>query len=180
MKTLVDKYACVYFGKLPWKIGNHVRNRSWRYALLFDLQMHCFFASIYRKWFPWEYTDGHTRSGRGNVHVWLTRYVPLPFFFVPSTSKLCLVEVYEIFKFKKIIQFHNLVSLNWVAILLQFALNRVRIEGFQQHSPNQTSFNSSPSPTPGEVSSLIHNDNSAKTAWSVFFRVKNEKKLYPR
>ena len=46
---------------------------------------------------------------------------------------------------KKTIQFHNLVSLNRVAILLQFALNRVKIEGFQQHSPNQTSFKSSSS-----------------------------------
>ena len=90
MKTLVDKYACVYFGKLPSKIGNHVRNRSWQYALFLYLQMHCFFASIYGKWFPWEFTEGHTRSGRGNVHDWLTRYVPRPFFFAPTTSKLLL------------------------------------------------------------------------------------------
>ena len=87
-------------------------------------------------------------------------------------SYFCMVQVYGIFKFKKIIQFHNLASLNRVAILLQFALNRVGIEAFQQHSPNHTSFKSSP----GEVFSLIHNDNSAKTAQPVFSRVKNEKK----
>ena len=29
---------------------------------------------------------------------------------------------------------------------MYFALNRVRIEGFQQHSPNKTSFESSPLP----------------------------------
>ena len=34
--------------------------------------------------------------------------------------------------------------LNRVAILMHFALKRVRIEGFQQHSLNQTSFKSSP------------------------------------
>ena len=34
--------------------------------------------------------------------------------------------------------------LNRVAILMHFALKRVRIEGFRQHSPNQTSFKSPP------------------------------------
>ena len=43
---------------------------------------------------------------------------------------------------KKIIQLH----LNRVAVLIRFTLNRVRIEGFQQHNPNQTSFKSPPPP----------------------------------
>ena len=38
--------------------------------------LHCFVASIYGKWFPWEFTDKHTLTGgRGDFHVWLTRYV---------------------------------------------------------------------------------------------------------
>ena len=56
--------------------------------------------------------------------------------------------------------------LNRVAILMHFVFTRFRIEGFQQHSPNQTSFNSPP--PPGEVSSLTHNDNSANPALPVF------------
>ena len=36
--------------------------------------------------------------------------------------------------------------LNRVAILMYFALKRARIEGFQQHSPNQTSLKSPPPP----------------------------------
>ena len=60
---------------------------------------------------------------------------------------------------KKIIQLH----LNRVAVLIRFTLNRVRIEGFQQHNPNQTSFKSPPPPHPTERSFLIHNDNLAKS-----------------
>ena len=48
---------------------------------------------------------------------------------------------------------------------MDFALNRVRIEGFQQPSSNQTSFKSPPS---GEVSSLVHNDNSEKAGEAGF------------
>ena len=49
-------------------------------------------------------------------------------------------------------------------------LNRVRIEGLKQHTPNQTFFKSPPPPppTPGEVSSHIHDDNSAKPPSPVF------------
>ena len=50
-------------------------------------------------------------------------------------------------------------------------LNMVRIEGLKQHSPKQTFFTSPPPPpppTPGEVSSHIHDDNSAKTPSPVF------------
>ena len=61
--------------------------------------------------------------------------------------------------------------LNRVAILMHFALKRVRIEGFQQHSLNQTSFKSPP-PPPREVSSLIHNDNLANPALPVFSELK--------
>ena len=75
---------------------------------------------------------------------------------------------------KKTVQFHNLVSLNRVAILLQFALGS-ESKGFSSTAPTILPLNLPP--PPGEVYSLIHNDNLAKTAWSVFFRVKNEKKL---
>ena len=54
--------------------------------------------------------------------------------------------------------------LNRVAILMHFALKRVRIEGFRQHSPNQTSFKSPPR--------LINNDNSANPALPVFSALK--------
>ena len=55
--------------------------------------------------------------------------------------------------------------LNRVAILMHFALKRVRIEGFRQHSPNQTSFKSPPP-------RLINNDNSANPALPVFSALK--------
>ena len=45
---------------------------------------------------------------------------------------------------KKVFNF-TISVLNRVAILMHFALNRVRIEGFQKHSPSQTSLKS-PSP----------------------------------
>ena len=34
---------------------------SWRYVVINN----CFFASIYGKWFPWEFTEGHMHSGAG-------------------------------------------------------------------------------------------------------------------
>ena len=37
--------------------------------------MHCLFAAISGKWFPWEFVDGHTHAwggGGGEFHVWLT------------------------------------------------------------------------------------------------------------
>ena len=36
-------------------------------------QLHCFFASIYGKWFPWEFTDGHMLL-RGKP-PWLAHWV---------------------------------------------------------------------------------------------------------
>ena len=65
--------------------------------------------------------------------------------------------------------------LNRVAIIFEciLPLNRVRIEGFQQH--NQTSFKFPPTPQ-GKVSSPTHNENLAKQALQVFFLVKNQEK----
>ena len=65
--------------------------------------------------------------------------------------------------------------LNRVAIIFEciLPLNRVRIEGFQQH--NQTSFKFPPTPQ-GKVSSPTHNENLAKQALQVFFWVKNQEK----
>ena len=60
--------------------------------------------------------------------------------------------------------------LNRVAIIFEciLPLNRIRIEGFQQH--NQTSFKFPPPPHPqGKVSSPTHNENLAKPALQVFF-----------
>ena len=143
MKTLVDKYACVYFGKLPWKIGNHVRNRSWRYALFLYLKIHCFVASMYGKWFPWEFTMD-TRAQRGETSMFGSLGMCRAHSFLrPLLLSPAWYRFMGSSNLKKTIQFHNLASLNRVAILLQFALNRVRIEGFQQHSPNKTSFKSS-------------------------------------
>ena len=41
--------------------------------------MHCFFASIYGKWFPWEFTDGHTpqAGAGGGVGGELSRFAHL-------------------------------------------------------------------------------------------------------
>ena len=64
-------------------------------------------------------------GGWGNFPVWLTRYVPL-----------CKVEVYGIFNLEKKYSISPFSVLNRVAILMHFALSRVRIEGFQKHSPN--------------------------------------------
>ena len=94
--------------------------------------MHCFFASIYGKWFPWEFTDGHMRS-RGETSMFgsLGMCCSIWYRFMgPSILKKYSISPVSI--------------LNRVAILMLFALKRVRIEEFQQHSPNQTSFKSSP------------------------------------
>ena len=64
----------------------------------------------------------------GNFHVWPTpRYVPL-----------CMVQIYGIFK-KKVFNC-TIQRLKQGCNFTHFALNRDRIEGLQQHSPNQTSF----------------------------------------
>ena len=66
--------------------------------------------------------------------------------------------------------------LNRVAIIFEciLPLNRVRIEGFQQH--NQTFFKFPPTPQ-GKVSSPTHNKNLAKQALQgFFFWVKNQVK----
>ena len=59
-----------------------------------------FLVSIYGKWFPWEFTDGHIHwvmGGGGDFHVWFNQSI-----FGP----LCMIEVYGIFNLKKNIQFH--------------------------------------------------------------------------
>ena len=86
----------------------------------------------------------------------------------------CIVSCLHIWKMvplgvnlKQNIQFHYLVSSTGLQFECILPLNRVRIEGFKQHRPNQTSFN--PPPPPGKVSSLMHNDNPAAKSF-FFFR----------
>ena len=59
-----------------------------------------FLVSIYGKWFPWEFTDGHIlwATGGGGTSM----FGSISNFFVP----LCMIEVYGIFNLKKNIQFH--------------------------------------------------------------------------
>ena len=116
--------------------------------------MRCFFASIYARQVPWEFTDRRTRLGE-NFHVWLTRYVPP-----------CMLQVYGISCLEKKYSISLFSVLKRVAILMYFSLNWVRrIEGFQQQSPNQSSVKS-----PSRRSFfLIHNDNSQKIGFASFF-----------
>ena len=122
-----------------------------------------FLAFIYGERFPWEFTDGHTRSGGRETSMFGSLVIGHSAWlrFMGSSILKYLISLFSV--------------LNRVAILMYFALNRVRIEGFQLHSPNQTSFKSSPLP-PWKVSSLVDNNNSAKPAALVFFRVKNDQK----
>ena len=125
--------------------------------------MHCFLAFIYGKRFPWEFTDGHTSSGGRETSMFGSLGMGHSAWhrFMGSSILKYPISLFSV--------------LNRVAILMHFALNRVRIEGFQQHSPNQTSLKSPPLP-PWKVSSLADNNNSAKPAALVFSRVKNDQK----
>ena len=122
---------------------------------------------MYGKWFPWNFTDWHTHSGGwgrwlGNFHVWVTQYVPH-----------CMVEVYGIFNVKKKYLISLFSVLNRVAIWMHFALNRVRIQGFQQYRPNQSSFKSPP-PPPTTLEKFLPLCIRIVFTLMVFFRVKNK------
>ena len=99
--------------------------------------------------------DRRTRrgvGGGGGFHVWLTRNVC-------HGRGLWDQKKYSISLFS---------VLNRVAIIFEciLPLNRVRIEGFQQH--NQTFFKFPPTPQ-GKVSFPTHNKNLAKQALQGFF-----------
>ena len=141
MKMLVDKHACVCFGKLPWNMGKYVTvdllhtqpklvMMSWRYVVINK----CIVS------LPPYMENGSLGSlqmdtcAQGGKLPCLAHLV------------LCCSAWYRFMGpsiLKKV--FNSPVSiLNRVAILMLFALKRVRIEEFQQHSPNQISFKSSP------------------------------------
>ena len=120
MKSSVGKCTCVHFGKLPEKWVNTSRMQMKYLSCCLD-DIYCFYASIYGKLFPWEFTDGHVPRGEK---------IPCLAHSVSSILKKYSIPLFSI--------------LNRVSILMHFALNRVRIEGFQLHNPNQTSLKSSP------------------------------------